>query len=426
MATETLLRASAGKVLTVAVGVIGPGLVGSTLIKQVTAQADKLRDLLKASIRVVGIANSKQMYVNADGLPEDNWKEVFHQKGEDLNLHRFAELLKGCERECCVLVDCTASDVVPNMYLHYIKMGMHIVSPNKKFGAGPLDRYLSLKPLSQEAGRHFLYEATVGAGLPVLSTLRSLIETGDRIIKIEGILSGTLSYLFNTYKPGMKFSDVVADAKAKGYTEPDPREDLSGTDVARKVVILARECGLPVELKQLHVESLVPEPLAQLATKEEYMEQLHKYDGDMEARAAAAESLGEVIRYIGKVDMESKACSVNLTSYPRSHPFAQLSGSDNLIVFTTERYRDRPLIVRGPGAGAEVTAAGVFADLIQVNAAMGGHPAAAARDLVAGSHAVWLVLRATMEGIKQQQPQQLGGWWQARCYGGPHSSSSSS
>eukprot|EP00798_Chlamydomonas_sp_ICE-L_P005381 gene5381-5602_t len=184
--------------LSVGVGIIGPGLIGSALIAQINKQAATLRGLLKAGIIVVGVCNSKKM-------------------------QQFAEqAFKSYYTSCCFACEyCTASDAVPNMYLHYIRMGIHVVAPNKKFGSGPLDRYKALKPLSLEAGRHFMYEATVGAGLPIMSSLRGLIETGDQILKVEGILSGTLSYIFNTYSSGMKFSDVVLGAKASGYTEPD-------------------------------------------------------------------------------------------------------------------------------------------------------------------------------------------------------------
>ncbi|EFJ40145.1 hypothetical protein VOLCADRAFT_31472, partial [Volvox carteri f. nagariensis] len=263
-----------------------------------------------------------------------------------------------------VLIDCTASNVVSAAYLDFMRAGLHIVTPNKKCGAG--EKLFNAN--YDEIVRHvYGMQATVGAGLPIISTLQGLLETGDRVIRIEGILSGTLSYIFNTYKPGMKFSDVVYDAKTRGYTEPDPRDDLSGLDVARKVVILARECGCEVELGDLEVESLVPEPLRGPTVRvEEYLKQLPLYDDAMASRSSEAAASGGVIRYVGCVDVETGSAGVTLKTYSASHPFAQLSGSDNLVVFTTERYLERPLIVRGPGAGPEVTAGGVFVDLLQV------------------------------------------------------------
>ncbi|GLI63591.1 hypothetical protein VaNZ11_006540 [Volvox africanus] len=369
--------------LSVAIGLIGPGLIGSALLRQIAKQAEKLLAPLHASkFAVVGLANSRQMLLRPEGVGLHSWEGDLAEKGEPLDLDRFASTITSAAiaasgspspdptapgPACAVLVDCTASDAVSSAYPAFMKQGLHIVTPNKKFGAGPLAQYHELRDLAERRRRRFMYEATVGAGLPVISTLHGLLETGDRVIKIEGILSGTLSYIFNTYKPGMRFSDVVTDAQARGYTEPDPRDDLSGLDVARKVVILARECGLEVELEDMAVDSLVPEPLRGPGVSvEEYMKQLPQHDESVASKAAEAAASGGVVRYVGCVDVEAGSAGVTLRTYPGSHPFAQLSGSDNMVVFTTERYRDRPLIVRGPGAGAEVTAAGVFVDLLQV------------------------------------------------------------
>ncbi|KAG2449232.1 hypothetical protein HYH02_005978 [Chlamydomonas schloesseri] len=363
--------------LSVSVGLIGPGLIGKALLRQIEQQAEKLLTPLHADkFRVVAVANSRQMLLRPEGVNLATWETDLAEKGEPLDLDRYAACLASASGplpaslpgpSCSVLVDCTASDAVSSRYAAFMRQGLHIVTPNKKFGAGPLKQYHELRDLAERHRRRFMYEATVGAGLPVISTLHGLLETGDKIIKIEGILSGTLSYIFNTYKPGMKFSDVVADAKAKGYTEPDPRDDLSGLDVARKVVILARECGMEVELESMAVESLVPAALrGEGVSAQQYMEALPQHDGDMAAKAAEADAAGGVVRYVGCVDAENGTASVTLRTYPAGHPFAQLSGSDNIVVFTTERYKDRPLIVRGPGAGADVTAAGVFVDLLQV------------------------------------------------------------
>ncbi|GIL68728.1 hypothetical protein Vafri_21938 [Volvox africanus] len=230
--------------LSVAIGLIGPGLIGSALLRQIAKQAEKLLGPLHASkFAVVGLANSRQMLLRPEGVGLDSWEGDLAEKGEPLDLDRFTSAITSAAiaasgspssdptapgPACAVLVDCTASDAVSSAYPAFVKQGLHIVTPNKKFGAGPLAQYHELRDLSERRRRRFMYEATVGAGLPVISTLHGLLETGDRVIRIEGILSGTLSYIFNTYKPGMRFSDVVADAKARGYTEPDPRDDLSG------------------------------------------------------------------------------------------------------------------------------------------------------------------------------------------------------
>ena len=206
----------------------------------------------------------------------------------------------------------------------------------------------------------------MGAGLPVIATLKHLVSTGDQVRRIEGIFSGTLSYIFNNLQPGQGFSQVVFEAKEKGYTEPDPRDDLQGMDVARKVTILARECGLMLELDDVSVESLVPEALQHCQSTSEFMERLPEFDEELTKKVLEAESRGEVLRYVGVVDCEHGNGRVELKSYQKGHPFAQLDGSDNIISFITERYFKQPLIVRGPGAGAAVTAGGVFSDLLRL------------------------------------------------------------
>jgi len=216
-------------------------------------------------------------------------------------------------------------------------------------------------------------ETTVGAGLPILNVLRTdLIATGDKVGTIEGIFSGTLSYLFNTYKPGMKFSDVINDAKEKGFTEPDPRDDLSGTDVARKVTILARACGIEVELDDVPVSSLVPDALESWAPADgevladAFIQQMAAFDDEKADLIAKADANGEVLRFVGVVDVASGKCSVELKPYPKTHPFAGTQFADNICAFSTERYAPQPLVVQGPGAGAAVTAAGIYADFLRV------------------------------------------------------------
>jgi aspartokinase/homoserine dehydrogenase 1 len=211
----------------------------------------------------------------------------------------------------------------------------------------------------------------VGAGLPIIAPLQALIKAGDQIKTVEGILSGTLSYIFNTWKPGTKFSDVVNQAKDNGFTEPDPRDDLSGTDVARKVTILARECGLKVELEDVPVKSLVPDalkdwmPAAGKKLDEAYIEELKPYDAEMEALIKEADAAGEVLRFVGKVDLEAGTASVKLSRYPKDHPFGALQFADNIVAISSKWYNPRPLVVQGPGAGAAVTAAGVFTNILE-------------------------------------------------------------
>jgi aspartokinase/homoserine dehydrogenase 1 len=298
---------------------------------------------------------------------------------------------------------------VASYYEEWMRQGIHVITPNKRANSGPFEYWARLRELGRKSYTHYFYEATVGAGLPIISTLSSLRDSGDRITRIEGVFSGTLSYIFNTFAAGgAPFSTVVAEAKRLGYTEPDPRDDLSGTDVARKVVILAREAGLRLELADVPVQSLVPLPLQSAASGEEYMRRLPEHDADMAALIADADAAGEVLRYVGIVDPGPAGSRVELRRYPKAHPFASLSGSDNMMSFTTKRcaracaagrarahvcaladalllpcacasrsalparsYSTQPLIVRGPGAGAEVTAGGVFADLLRLAAYLG-------------------------------------------------------
>ena len=240
-----------------------------------------------------------------------------------------------------------------------------MITPNKRAHSGPLAYYDDIGRISRGANTHLLYEATVGAGLPVIQTLKDLVETGDEITSISGIFSGTLAYLFNVFDGTQTFSEIVRDAKARGYTEPDPRDDLSGTDVARKAVILAREAGLKLELSDLEVESLVPDALAD-ASVDEFLDRLVDFDSPMAERYEQAKKDNAVLRYVANVDLASGKADVRLASYPLDHPFANISLTDNIVQFVTRRYCDNPLIVRGPGAGPDVTAAGIFADLLRL------------------------------------------------------------
>ena len=245
------------------------------------------------------------------------------------------------------------------------------MTPNKKASTGSMEYYRALHRGSRSNGSHFLYETTVGAGLPIIQTLRDLCQTGDRIHGISGIFSGTLAYLFNCYDGSVPFSEIVAQAAEKGFTEPDPRDDLSGMDVARKLVILGREMGLELELESVEIESLVPEDLHGLSV-EDFMDRLPAHDQDMKERWRTANEAGKVLRYVGRLDETGRA-SVKLESLPCNHAFAHISLTDNIVLYSTERYSDNPLIVQGPGAGPAVTAAGVFADLLRLSAYLGAH-----------------------------------------------------
>lgn len=357
---------------TIAMGIIGPGLIGATLLDQLRDQAAVLKEEFNIDLRVMGITGSRIMLLSEGGIDLSRWRELLKENGEVADLDKFAQHVKGNHFiPNTALVDCTADSSVASHYHDWLRKGIHVITPNKKANSGPLDQYLKLRALQRQSYTHYFYEATVGAGLPIISTLRGLLETGDKILRIEGIFSGTLSYIFNNFTGLRAFSEVVTEAKQAGYTEPDPRDDLSGTDVARKVIILARESGVKLELSDIPVQSLVPEPLRASASGEEFMQQLPQFDQDMSKKQKDADDAGDVLRYVGVVDVVDQKGVVELRRYKKDHPFAQLSGSDNIIAFTTLRYKEQPLIVRGPGAGAQVTAGGIFSDILRLASYLG-------------------------------------------------------
>ncbi|MBT7608486.1 MAG: bifunctional aspartate kinase/homoserine dehydrogenase I [Bacteriovoracaceae bacterium] len=356
---------------TISVGLVGVGLIGGTLMKQIKSQKDILMEQFDIDLRVRGICDSKKMLL---GGPCSLNELDLSKKGEELEWEKFCQHIKPDHIPHAVIIDCTASSKIGELYPQWLAAGIHIVTPNKKANSEGMDLYNELREiigLNGDGKRlkkniQYFYETTVGAGLPIISTLKDLLKTGDKILKIEGVFSGTLSYIFNEYKSGMKFSDVVFKAKEKGYTEPDPRDDLSGMDVARKAIILGRESGLSVDVKDVPIKSLVPDILAgENVDVIEYLNKLPDYDEEMTALLEKALANDSVLRFVGTVDME-RGISVGLGEFKKDHAFAQLNGSENIVQFTTKRYKDFPLIIRGPGAGAEVTAAGVFSDLLRL------------------------------------------------------------
>jgi aspartokinase/homoserine dehydrogenase 1 len=262
------------------------------------------------------------------------------------------------------IVDCTASDSIVSAYPDFVRANMHIITPNKHANVLPWPKYSELMELLHARQKYFLDEANVGAGLPVMSTLRDLIASGDVIETIEGILSGTLAYLFNNFDGSKQFSALVREAYENGLTEPDPRDDLSGRDVARKLLILARQTGSKMELQDIAVENLVPHSLRTGSFSPRFFASLAQYDSAMANQLKRAHSRGAVIRYVGTLERGCARAGIKL--FPRTHPIALTKGSDNVIAFTTKRYSRTALIVQGPGAGADVTAMGVFSDILKL------------------------------------------------------------
>lgn len=338
---------------TLSIGVIGTGLIGGTLLSQLQTRIEELKRQRGIDLRVRGVMNSRQMVLADRHIALDRWRDELSDNSKTADLESFIDHVNADHLPHAVLIDATASAELPTHYESWLAKGINIITPNKKSNAGPFPAYRSLRETARRHQRYFLYETNVGAGLPIIQTLRGLVETGDEIIKIEGVLSGTLSYIFNSLDGSRTFSEVVREAHSLGLTEPDPREDLSGVDVARKLIILAREMGLEVEMDSVHVESLVAED-----------------DRTMAALLSSAREAGEVVRYVGAIDPDGNL-SAQMRRYPLDHPFARLSGSDNIVSFQTARYNTQPMIVRGPGAGPEVTAAGVFADLLRLASFLG-------------------------------------------------------
>lgn len=344
---------------------VGVGLIGRTLLKQIHETYSSLIDEQHLKINIIGISNSKKMLIHQDGINLSCFATDLTNSKDDANISRFVNQMQQLNLQNTVFVDCTSSKQIMSEYERILSSSISIVTPNKLANSGTYPDYLKLHKLAEKSRVKFLYETNVGAGLPVINTLQNLKLSGDKILKVEGILSGTLSYIFNNFTGNKLFSSVVSEAKAKGYTEPDPRDDLNGTDVARKILILAREAGSKIELGDVKVENILPETCQKAKTVDDFFKTLKENDHIFAEKRNKAEAQKKALRFIAKY--ENGHASVNLVAVDSSHPFYSLSGSDNIISFTTERYKERPLVVQGSGAGAEVTAAGVFAEIIAIS-----------------------------------------------------------
>lgn len=343
---------------------VGVGLIGSTLIAQIREQAGFLKEQRGLEIKIVGLSNTKKMLFREEGIDTADWETALSQSAEPVDLPAFIQKMKALNLTNTIFVDNTASEQVAALYETILESSISISTPNKVATSSSYQQYRRLKQIATRRGVQFRYETNVGAGLPVLSTLEDLIASGDRIIRIEGVLSGTMSYIFNNMQEGVRFSRIVAEAKRLGYTEPDPREDLGGADVRRKLLILARETGLSLETADIEVENILPAAAAEAPSIASFFEELEKSDDHFGELTANAARQGLSLRMVAS--LEKGKAKVGLKAVDAGHPFHALSGSDNMIVFTTERYKERPLVIRGPGAGAEVTAAGVFAEIIKI------------------------------------------------------------
>lgn len=345
--------------------VVGTGLIGGALLRQIAAQRAFLLRAQSLDVRVEAVANSrKMMFDGTDSLPR-RWRKDLEAGGTPMNLQAFVRRMREMNLPNSVFVDCTASDAIVAEYEKILESSISIVTPNKKANAGKFALYERLHRTALRHNVRFLYETNVGAGLPIINTINDLIAGGDRILRIDGVLSGTLSYLFNTFTAGRSFAGVVAEAQKKGYTEPDPRDDLNGLDVGRKLLILARESGHALELNDMRVKPLIPRSLRGAGTVAQFFEKLRGLDAQYARERDAAGAQGKVLRYIAS--FSRGRAEVSLKRVGPQNPCYALSGSDIIIALTTANCRDQPIVIKGPGAGADVTATGVLADIIRIS-----------------------------------------------------------
>jgi aspartokinase/homoserine dehydrogenase 1 len=317
----------------------------------------------KIRVNLIGAANSRKMFFSLDGLNPSTAKKIIDDggEGEAFDIGRFIETMKGFNLPNACFCDCTASDSVASSYKTILESAIPVVTPNKRANSGSYAYYKDITNYSLSRGIPYLYEVTVCAGLPVISTLRDLHLAGDKVQKIEAVLSGTLSYIFNNFDGSKTFSALVMEAKAKGYTEPDPREDLGAKDAARKALILARECGETFEPDDVRIEPILGASCFEAPTIEAFFKELEKSDVDFEAKRAKAAAKKCALRYIAVI--ENGRAELSLREVPEGSPFRSLEDAANIVVITTDRYSSLPLVVKGPGAGAAVTAGAVFADI---------------------------------------------------------------
>jgi aspartokinase/homoserine dehydrogenase 1 len=343
---------------------LGTGNIGKTLFRQLLAQSPLLARNNDIEVKVMGISNSRQMYLSNEGIDLKDWEDELNTYEEKADLAAFVQKMKAMNLPNCVFVDNTASGNPVNYYQEILESSISVVTCNKVGNSADYAQYYAFKSAARKYGVDFHYETNVGAGLPIIRTLKDLMMSGDNIASIEAILSGTISYIFNNFKDEKRFHEIVKEAQDLGYTEPDPRDDLNGKDFMRKMLILARDAGYPLEASDVEIESMLPPACMAAESVADFYQELQNNAGYFENLKREAANSAKVLRYIGK--LENGKVAITLQMVDENHPFYMLSGSDNIISFTTDRYKVRPLVIKGPGAGAEVTAAGVFADIINV------------------------------------------------------------
>ena len=343
--------------------ICGTGTVGDSLIKQLAGQQEKLMQERGLKLNVVGIANGHQALFDRDGLDLSNYRQLLDEKGSASSLQMIHDEIIGMNIFNSVFVDCTANAEVAGLYKDFLTNNISVVAANKIAASSSYANYCELKQIARSRGVKYLFETNVGAGLPIIKTINDLIASGDKILKIEAVVSGTLNFIFNKISAEVPFSETIRMAKEEGYSEPDPRIDLSGKDVIRKLVILAREAGYMLEQEDVEKNLFVPDEFFQ-GSLEDFWKNIPSLDADFEARRKVLEAENKHWKFVAK--LEDGKGSVSLQEVSRSHPFYGLEGSNNIVLLTTERYKEYPMMIQGYGAGASVTAAGVFADIISI------------------------------------------------------------
>lgn len=343
--------------------VMGVGNVGEKFIDQIHQQKKYLRDNLKINMRVIALSNSQKMIFNEDGIPLNNWKSKMNN-GEKANIKNFIHQVQKLNLRNSIFVDITANAEIASIYDKFLEKNIAVVTCNKIACSSKFENYKHLKNLSRKYNAPFLFETNVGAGLPIIDTLKHLIASGDKIHKIKAVLSGSLNFIFNNFSESFSFYDVVKEARIQGYTEPNPKIDLSGIDVARKILILIRESGYEMEIEAIQNNSFLPEECLNTTNNDDFFNSLTKYASHFDSLLKEAKTKNSKLKYVAS--FENGKASIGLEFIPKESPFYNLEGKDNIVQFYTDRYVDQPLLIKGAGAGAAVTASGIFADIIRI------------------------------------------------------------